>query len=116
MRILLPENYSYLVRRLLSKRIFLINLGFFFINLGVYIYVFKKIVGFRRIFHPDLLKTGSCSEPKFLIKHTCSRTSKQGEAKSSINKGIAPLSIMTSVLSDVPDAILVSAQAASNYI
>ena len=45
---------------------------------------------------------------------TCSRTSSLGELRSCTNIGTAPLSITTLVWSDVPEAILVRAQAASN--
>jgi len=47
--------------------------------------------------------------------HTCSRTSSLGEARSCTNIGTAPWSITTLVFSDVPEAMFVRAQAASNY-
>ena len=45
---------------------------------------------------------------------TCSRTSSLGEARSLTNIGTAPWSITTLVFSDVPEAMFVSVQAASN--
>lgn len=47
--------------------------------------------------------------------YTCSRTSSLGEPRSLTNIGTAPCSITTLVFSDVPEAMLVRAQAASNY-
>lgn len=44
----------------------------------------------------------------------CSRTSSLGEVRRWIKLGIAPLWTITLVFSDVPEAMLVSAQAASN--
>jgi hypothetical protein len=49
-----------------------------------------------------------------LIFHACSRTSSLGELRSLTKMGTAPHSTTTLVFSDVPDAMLVSAQAASN--
>ena len=46
--------------------------------------------------------------------HTCSRTSSLGELSSLTKIGTAPRSITTFVFSDVPDAMFVRAQAASN--
>lgn len=46
---------------------------------------------------------------------TCSWTSSKSELSSSIKIGTAPASITVFVCMDVPDAMLVSAQAASNY-
>eukprot|EP00955_Chlamydomonas_euryale_P055336 356110-Chlamydomonas_euryale.AAC.3 len=48
------------------------------------------------------------------IGHTCSRTSSLGEDNSCTKIGTAPASMTTLVCSDVPDATLVSAHAASN--
>ena len=45
---------------------------------------------------------------------TCSLTSSLGERRSCTKSGTAPLSITSRVLSEVPDATLVRAQAASN--
>lgn len=45
---------------------------------------------------------------------TCSRTSSLGELSSFTNIGTAPWSITTLVFSDVPEAMFVRAQAASN--
>jgi hypothetical protein len=48
--------------------------------------------------------------------HTaCSRTSSDGEDKSSLKMGTEPASITTLVCSEDPEAMLVRAQAASNY-
>ena len=47
--------------------------------------------------------------------YTCSRTSSLGEPRSCTNIGTAPWSITTLVFSDVPEAMFVRAQAASNY-
>lgn len=47
--------------------------------------------------------------------YTCSRTSSLGELSSFTNIGTAPWSITTLVFSEVPDAMFVRAQAASNY-
>ena len=44
----------------------------------------------------------------------CSRTSSTGDESSSMKMGTAPASMTTCVCSDVPDAMFVSAQAASN--
>jgi hypothetical protein len=49
------------------------------------------------------------------VKYTCSRTSSLEEARSFTKIGTAPWSITTLVFSDVPEAIFVKAQAASNY-
>lgn len=45
---------------------------------------------------------------------TCSRTSSLGDRSSCTKRGTAPFSITSRVLSDVPEATLVNAQAASN--
>lgn len=50
------------------------------------------------------------------IAHTaCSRTSSAGEVRRSLKMGTAPASITTLVWSAEPEAMLVRAQAASNY-
>lgn len=49
------------------------------------------------------------------VGNTCSRTSSLGELRSLTNIGTAPWSITTLVFSDVPEAMLVRAHAASNY-
>lgn len=45
---------------------------------------------------------------------TCSRTSSLGDSSSCTKMGTAPLSMTTLVCSEVPDATLVRAHAASN--
>jgi hypothetical protein len=51
----------------------------------------------------------------FIPIYTCSRTSSLGEPSSLTKIGTAPWSITTFVFSEVPDAMFVRAQAASNY-
>ena len=53
----------------------------------------------------------------FIIRQRCSysQTLSLGELRSYANMGTTPLSITTLVCSDVPEAMFVRAQAASNY-
>ena len=53
----------------------------------------------------------------FIIRQrcTCSRASSLGELRSCANMGTTPMSITTLVCIDVPEAMFVRAQAASNY-
>lgn len=55
-----------------------------------------------------------CIHDGSTVTYTCSRISSAGELKSLTKIGTAPLSITTPVCSDVPEAMFVSAQAASN--
>ena len=57
------------------------------------------------------------ASPKQTIDlQTCSWTSSKSEDKSLINMGTAPHSITILVCNDVPEAMFVKAQAASNYL
>merc|ERR1740129_1092069 len=74
------------------------------------------IIGFR----PPLCKTKSRKlgqSPAMLpsAQTACSRTSSSGEISSSTNRGSAPCSTTTRVWSAVPEAMLVSTHAASNW-
>ena len=65
----------------------------------------------RRITYEELLLRST----KASTHHTCSLTSSLVDRKSWTNRGTAPFSITSRVLSEVPEATLVRAQAASNY-
>lgn len=65
----------------------------------------------RRITYDELLLRSKMAS----THHTCSLTSSLVDRRSWTNRGTAPFSITSRVLSEVPDATLVRAQAASNY-
>jgi hypothetical protein len=64
-----------------------------------------------RITYEELLLRSTMA----LTHLTCSLTSSLVDRRSWTNRGTAPFSITSRVLSEVPEATLVRAQAASNY-
>jgi hypothetical protein len=75
----------------------------------------SKATNLEEVQH-TLRKSPDSHTQRDLQKNTCSRTSSLGELRSWTKIGTAPWSMTTRVWSDVPDAILVSAHAASNCI